>query len=472
MNKFYITTPIYYTNADPHIGHAYTTVLCDVLARWNRLKGNDTFFLTGTDEHGLKIERKAVQNKKDTQVFVDEYVSIFKDLWKKLNIDYDNFIRTTSTEHKKVVQSVLQTLYEAGDIYKGVYRGLYCVGCEQFKNEEELLNGKCPDHNIEAEIVEEECYLMKMNKWQKTLIKRIKNNEFEIKPQYYKKEMISFLERQGLKDISISRKNLKWGIPLPFDQKHVAYVWIDALLNYLTGIGWDGNVRNVLNYWPPNCQVMGKDILRVHATIWPSLLLNLGLSLPKLFIHGLILSRGKKMSKTLGNIISPYEMFKKFGSDGTRYLLLSGGSFGEDLDLTMERMIEKYNADLANGLGNLVQRTIGMINKNLDGRNPNLAIKLKKDKKVGKLIEELKFEEALKEIWQIIASADAYISEKKPWQLDNKKELNKVLGKVRNDILEISSLLTPFMPETSKKIEEVFKGPEIKIIPPLFPRIF
>ncbi|KKT87509.1 MAG: Methionine-tRNA ligase [Candidatus Moranbacteria bacterium GW2011_GWC2_45_10] len=243
MDKFYITTPIYYTNAKPHIGHAYTTVACDVLARWNRLQGKETFFLTGTDEHGAKIEKKAKEEGREPQEFVDEIAAVFVDLWKRLNISNDVFIRTTSPEHKAAVQKVLQELHDNGSIYKGTYKGLYCVGCEQFKSENELVDGKCPDHNAVPEEMEEECYLMKMNKWQETLIEKIKNDEFKIQPERYKKEILSFLESQKLEDVSISRKNLKWGIPLPFDSEHTTYVWIDAFLNYLTGLGWDGDGR-------------------------------------------------------------------------------------------------------------------------------------------------------------------------------------------------------------------------------------
>ncbi|KKQ80619.1 MAG: Methionine-tRNA ligase [Candidatus Moranbacteria bacterium GW2011_GWD2_38_7] len=305
-DKFYITTPIYYTNAKPHIGHAYTTIACDVLARWNREKlgKENVFFLTGTDEHGAKIEKKAKEEGRQPQEFVDGFAEIFQDLWKQLNISNDGFIRTTSPAHKAAVQKVLQTLYDNGSIYKGSYKGQYCMGCEQFKSENELVDGKCPDHNAIPEEMEEECYLMKMNVHQETLINKIKSDEFKIQPERYKKEILSFLESQKLEDVSISRKNLAWGIPLPFDSEHTTYVWIDAFLNYLTGIGWDGDVKKVPEFWPADIEMIGKDILRVHATIWAATLLNLGLELPKSFVvHGHIQSGGKKMSKTLGNVI-------------------------------------------------------------------------------------------------------------------------------------------------------------------------
>lgn len=374
-NKFYITTPIYYTNAKPHIGHAYTTIAADVLARFHKIQGDDSFFLTGTDEHGMKIQKKAEEMGKNPQEFVNGIVGEFKNLWEKLNIKYDNFIRTTDPRHKDAVQKVLQTLFNKGAIYKGEYEGLYCTGCEQFKNENELVNGKCPDHDIVPENMKEECYLMKMTSIQEDLIKKIESNEFEIAPEKYKNEIVSFLKSQKLKDVSISRKNVSWGIPLPFDSEHTTYVWIDALLNYLTGVDWKGDEKNVPKFWPVNINLIGKDILRVHATIWPAILMHLGIKLPKmLFTHGHILSGGKKMSKTLGNVISINEMLEKFGADGTRYLLLSAGPFGQDIDVTMERMVEKYNADLANGLSNLVYRTFTILEKNGTSIVPNVDV--------------------------------------------------------------------------------------------------
>lgn len=467
-NKFYITTPIYYTNAKPHIGHAYTTIACDVLARWNRLQGRETFFLTGTDEHGAKIEKKAKEEGIEPQQFVDGFAEIFQDLWKKLDISNDNFIRTTSAPHKAAVQKVLQTLYDNGSIYKGSYKGMYCVGCEQFKSENELVDGKCPDHNTVPEEMEEECYLMKMNKWQDTLIEKIKSDEFKIQPERYKKEILSFLESQNLEDVSISRKNLAWGIPLPFDAEHTTYVWIDAFLNYLTGLGWDGDVKNIPEMWPAEVEMIGKDILRVHATIWAATLLNLGLELPKSYIvHGHIQSGGKKMSKSLGNVIAPEEMLEKFGTDGTRYLLMSGGTFGEDLDLTMERMIEKYNADLANGLGNLVSRVVKL--------SANSKFQITNSKQISSdkfqdLINENNFDGALEYVWQIVRDANKYIEDNKPWELakTNEMKFKEVMEKLLSDLSVISVLIEPFMPETSSKIKSAL---ETKVAEPLFQRI-
>lgn len=471
-NKFYITTPIYYTNAKPHIGHAYTTIACDVLARWNRINlGKDkVFFLTGTDEHGAKIEKKANEEGVDPQKFVDGFAEIFQDLWKDLNISNDSFIRTTAPAHKLAVQKVLQTLFDNGSIYKGAYKGLYCVGCEQFKSENELVDGKCPDHNAVPEEMEEECYLMKMGKWQQTLIEKIKSDEFKIQPERYKKEILSFLETQKLEDVSISRKNLKWGITIPFDTEHTTYVWLDALLNYLTGIGWGGEDKKVPAMWPAEIQMLGKDILRVHATIWAAILLNLEIELPKsLFIHGHILSGGKKMSKTLGNVIGIDEMVEKFGVDGTRYLLMSGGTFGDDLDLTMERMTEKYNADLANGLGNLVSRVVKLyqgVKKDFDSVKGEQIVK----EFSSENIDNLKFDSVLKDIMILVKVNNEYIETNKPWEVmkDDEEKFEKIMEHLVMGVACIADYLIPFMPETSEKIKTAL---ETKVAQPLFQRI-
>jgi methionyl-tRNA synthetase len=472
-DKFYITTPIYYTNAKPHIGHAYTTIACDVLARWNRQQEKETFFLTGTDEHGAKIEKKASEEGIEPQKFVDGFATIFQDLWKQLNISNDGFIRTTSPAHKAAVQKVLQELKDNGSIYKGSYKGLYCVGCEQFKSENELVDGKCPDHNTVPEEMEEECYLMQMNKWQDTLIQKIKSDEFKIQPERYKKEILSFLENQKLEDVSISRKNLTWGIPLPFDAEHTTYVWIDAFLNYLTGLGWDGDVKNVPAMWPADIEMIGKDILRVHATIWAATLLNLGLELPKSFVvHGHIQSGGKKMSKSLGNVIDPYEMLEKFGTDGTRYLLMSSGTFGDDLDITMERMVEKFNSDLANGLGNLVSRVIKLAqnvdSSDLEEINDGSKELSAKEFELFKTVEM--FDQALSDIWDRVKKANIHIEDNKPWELakNDSEKFKHVMRHLMGELYVISSLLIPFMPETSSKIKTAL---ETKIAEPLFQRI-
>lgn len=463
-NKFYITTPIYYVNAKPHIGHAYTTVAADVLTRAAKIQGKESFFLTGTDEHGMKIQKEAEKAGKEPQAFVDEISEEFKKLWEKLDIKYDNFIRTTDEKHKKAVQKVLQTLFNKGAIYKGEYEGLYCTGCEQFLNESDLVEGKCPDHDAVPEKMKEESYLLKMTDIQEELIKKIESDEFKIAPEKYKNEILSFLKNQELRDLSISRKNVSWGVQLPFDESHTAYVWVDAFLNYLTGIGWDGSEK-IPEKWPAQVQMIGKDILRVHGTIWPALLMHLGIPFPeKLFVHGHILSGGKKMSKSLGNAISIEEMIEEFGADGTRYLLLSAGTFGDDVDATMERLTEKYNADLANGLGNLVSRVIKL--------SEETEIKLENSDKqhLGFIEKDLRLDKSLEKIWNYVAEDNKYIEDNKPWELKKTDEsrFKEIITKLVNDLLVISLMLEPFMPETSEKIKKALEEKKTEI---LFQRI-
>ncbi|MFZ2970832.1 MAG: methionine--tRNA ligase [Minisyncoccia bacterium] len=487
--KFYITTPIYYVNAKPHIGHAYTTIAADILSRWHKLNEKDVFFLTGTDEHGLKIQKKAIETGMETQHFVDEISDEFKALWKKLNIQYDNFIRTTDAFHIKSVQKALQTMKDKGAIYKGTYEGLYCLGCEQFKTENELVDGKCPDHDTMTEKIKEECYLMKMSgEMQKKLIKKIEKYEFRISPARYKNEILSFLKNQILKDISISRKNVSWGVPLPFDPSHTTYVWVDAFLNYLTGVGWDGDINKKLpKEWPADVNLIGKDILRVHATIWPIILMHLGIETPKmLFTHGHILAGGKKMSKSLDNAIAIEDMISKFGVDGTRYILMSAGTFGEDVDLTIKRAAEKYEADLANGLGNLTARTLTMAEKYFNSKVPNVNIletgEVYSFKNVNfsgnrndfdscwrfidEYMDKFQINMAIGLIMAfgipassekgIVSKQNRFIDHAEPWKLIKMDKIKTAL--VVYDLLEslrhIAWMIKPFMPETSDKIFE------------------
>lgn len=483
MKKFYITTPVYYVNAVPHIGHTYTTVAADVLARWYRLRGEATFFLTGTDEHGANIETKAAGLKLAPKQYVDEIAAKFIQAWKELNIANDNFLRTADQAHIKAVQKALQFMYDKGDIYLSKYEGLYCRGCEQYKNERDLINGKCPDHLIAPEKMSEECYTFRLSKYQDELLKKIKKDELQILPLKRKNEIVSFYEKEGLADVSFSRKNVSWGIPIPWDKSHTVYVWADAFLNYLTGLGWNGATpfnkkgRGDLKFWPPSVQLMSKDILRVHATIWPAMLLSLNLPLPeKIFIHGYFLINGQKMSKSLGNVIAPEDLIKKYGVDAARYLIMSAAVFGRDGDISWEKFNDKYNADLANGLGNLVARVSNLLEKNKLALNlrTNSDKKLIKDYKES--MESFKFDQALKLLWLKLRAADETLSAAKPWKIDQaaksgQAKIKKILEPVAQDILNAAGLLKPFMPAVSEKIIKQFSAREIKKGQALFPRI-
>lgn len=475
MKKFYVTTPIYYASGSPHVGHTYTTVVADILARYHRLIGDKTFFATGMDEHGAKIEEKAIEIGKKPQKFVDEIATQFKKAWDKLNISHDRFIRTTEKEHIKAVQNALQYMKDKGDIYLGKYEGLYCQECEQYKSEKDLIDGKCPDHKIEPQKISEESYMFKLTKYADDLLKRIESDEFKIRPIKRRNEIISFY-KEGLRDISFSRKNVKWGVPIPWDKNHFAYVWSDAFLNYLTILNWDGAGGNCPKFFPPEAQIMAKDILRVHATIWPAMLLSLDLPLPKqLLVHGFLLVDGQKMSKSLGNVISPDDLIKKYGADATRYLLISATTFERDGDISWKKLDEKYNADLANGLGNLVARALTLANKNSvpykehysgDQKIKKIINETKKNYK--KAMEEIKLHEALEEVWKLIGFCDEYIDREKPWQLDDKKKLEQVLSNLLHCISEIANLIEPFLPETSGKIKKQLKSGKSEI---LFPRL-
>lgn len=467
-NKFYITTPIYYTNAGPHVGHVYATISGDALARAHRLLGEKTFFLVGTDEHGAKIQEMAEKSGKSPQKFVDDIVLEFQESWKLLHVSNDCFLRTTDQTHIKVVEKALRYLYEKGDIYKGSYEGLYCVGCEQFKSENDLVNGLCPDHQREPVKMQEESYMFKLSKYQDILLEKIRNDELSIHPVTRKNEVISFYEKEGLKDISFSRKNVSWGIPIPWDSSHTVYVWADAFLSYLTGIGWDGVPGVAPDFWPADVHLLAKDILRVHATIWPAMLLALDLPLPKtILVHGYFLVDGQKMSKSTGNVITPYQLIDRYGADATRYLLLSAVPFGNDGDINWKRLDERYNGDLANGLGNLVSRVATLIQNNF---NEGLTYGSKHiDSSVQQVIEEARrsftaglegfhLHESLGAIWQLVSYADKYVSDNKPWTLikEDAQKFEIVMVNLVEMILRITLALAPFMPETAEKISQVF----------------
>jgi len=439
------------------LGHAYTTIAADVLTKYHRLKGDDVFFLAGTDEHGLKIEQKAQEIGKNSQEFCDEISAKFQFLWDSLNISNNAFIRTTDSKHKNVVQKVLQILFDKKFIYKGEYKGLYCIGCEEYKTKTQLVNGKCSLHQKTPELIKEECYFFRLSDFQKKIIEKIQKDEFKIEPIERKNEILGFLKKEKLEDLSISRKKVKWGIPLPFDKSHTTYVWVDAFCSYLTGINWQGDCKKLPDIWPPNLQLMAKDILRVHATIWPALLLALDIPLPnKLFVHGFFTINGQKMSKTLGNIILPYDLINKFGVDATRYLLLAQFPFGQDGDISIERLEEKYNADLVNGLGNLVARVLTLAECNFIffSKNNGVEINIKKIlKEYKKAIINIQLFETLKIIWNLIGLCDKYMEKEKPWKIkDDSEQLNKILSNLLEGIYYIAIMIFPFMPETSEKI--------------------
>jgi len=450
---FYITTPIYYVNGSPHIGSAYTTIAADVLARWHKLLGEEVFFLTGTDEHGQKIQEAAEKEKLSPKAFTDKIAGEFKEVFKILNISNNNFIRTTDQYHEKEVEDLLNTLYKKGLIYKGFYESYYCVGCEQYLTQADLIDGKCPLHNREPELKKEEAYLFKLSAFQDKLYKLIKKGEYGIFPEVRRKEVLTFIE-SGLQDVSISRlkEKISWGIPLPFDKKHTVWVWPDAFWNYVSGLRQSGD-KNFNKFWPANVQLMAKDILRVHSTIWPALLLGAGYKLPKnLFIHGYFTISGQKMSKSLGNVISPSYLVNSYGVDSVRYYLMRALSFGCDGDVSEKSLIERHNNELANKLGNLVSRVSALIEKYGLIKTENKLLDKLNLKKIETYFENYEIDKALSEIFYFIDKTNEYVQETKPWETQDKK----VLYELADSIKAIAILLSPFMPETSEKISKVF----------------
>jgi len=486
MGKFYVTSSIPYVNAEPHIGFALEIIQSDVLARYHRQKGDDVFFLTGADEHGVKIVRAAEAAGKTPQDFTNDVTKKFKNLKKALNLSWDDFIRTSDKKkHWPGAQKLWLKLYDAGKLYKKFYRGLYCVGHEAFITEKDLVNGKCKDHQQEPEIIEEENWFFKLSDYTKKIKAKIESGELQVAPKSRKNEILALIDK-GLEDISFSRpaENLSWGVPVPNDPKHTMYVWCDALSNYITAIGY-GSARNVYiskfeKWWPADVQVIGKDILRFHAAIWPGMLLAAELPLPKtIFVHGFITVGGKKMSKTIGNVIDPFEVASKYGADALRYYLLREIPSGEDGDFTYEKFEERYNADLAKGLGNLVARVLTLAQRGKfsakggsasGGKNGSFAKEIKRIKtESNQLITEFKFNEALERIWRLIALGNKYIDEKKPWALKpESKEFKEIIGSLLFLISDIGALLSPFLPEISEKISGQLKNRKISI---LFPQL-
>lgn len=468
-NKFYITTPIYYPSANFHIGHCYTTIIADAIARYRRLSGDDVFFLTGTDEHGQKIQKKAEETGVTPQKYVDEIVDNAKDLWKSLGISYDKFIRTTDKEHVEVVQKIFKKLYDKGDIYKGEYKGLYCTPCESFWTETQLVDGKCPDCGREVNEVTEEAYFFKLSKYQAKLIEYIETHPNFIEPESRKNEMINNFIKPGLEDLCVSRTSFNWGVPVTFDDKHVVYVWLDALSNYISALGYLTDDDSLFKkYWPADLHIVGKEIVRFHTIIWPIMLMALDLELPKqVFGHGWLVINGGKISKSLGNYKDPREYIETYGVDAVRYFALREVPFGNDGNFSEELLISRTNADLANILGNLVNRTIGMANKYFDGivENTNvcedidnnlkdLALNLKN--KVDSNMNNLQISDALDNIFELFRACNKYIDDTMPWVLakDETKQdrLKTVLYNLVESIRFGTVLLQAFIPTTTEKI--------------------
>jgi len=463
--KYYLTTPIYYVNDSPHIGHAYTTVAADVLARFERLRGNNVFFLTGTDEHGAKIAEAAAKANLSPKELCDRNAANFRQAWESLSITNDRFIRTTDPQHEHAVQTLLSKLHAAGHIYKGKYEGLYCVACEKFLSREDLNEGLCPDHRQKPVEHSEENYYFRLSAFRDRLLEIISDERHPrhigIFPLERRNEITGKL-KLGLEDISISRASLAWGIPLPFDRQQTAYVWVDALINYISGIGYSSDPATFAAFWPADVHLMAKDILWFHSVIWVSLLMGAELPLPKRIVaHGFFTINGQKMSKTLGNVIRPDELINRFGADAGRYLLLALIPFGVDGDISWASLTEKYNTDLANNLGNLVARTLTMVDKYFGGKIPPAAAEANLAPRaaaalstVGTYIENVEFHRAIEQIQRAVDAANRFIEESAPWKMA--RENNPALGGVMHELLASIGLialhLVPFMPAVSQAV--------------------
>ena len=459
MGKYYLTTPIYYVNARPHLGHAYTTIVGDALARWHRLLGDDVYFLTGTDEHGLKIQQAADAAGTTPQEFTDSIAPLFQQAWERLNISNNDFIRTTEARHKAGVVKLLQACFDAGDIELDTYKGLYCVACEAYFTEDDLDNGNCPIHKRPVEHVEEENYFFRLSRFEQRLIDWYSSHPGAVVPEHRVNEVLGFI-KQGLHDFSVSRKTLTWGIPLPFDPSHVAYVWFDALANYITAIGYGTDDAKFNEWWPVNHHLIGKDIVRFHNVYWPAMLMSAGIEPPKGWaVGGWLLVGGEKMSKTSGNVVNPLDMVDEIGVDGFRYYVLAETTYGSDGDFTYEGLIGRYNSDLANNLGNLAARVATVVGKKCNGLgtapSPNSPLASIAALSVADTMahwEQVQPSRALEATWQLIRATNAHLENNEPWKAEPGTHVDEVMGDALEALRIVTILAFPAMPDTAREI--------------------
>ena len=459
MGTYYLTTPIYYVNARPHLGHAYTTIVGDALARWHRLLGDDVHFLTGTDEHGLKIQQAADAAGTTPQEFTDSIAPLFAQAWERLNISHDDFIRTTEARHKAGVEKLLQACFDAGDIELDTYSGLYCVACEAYFTPEDLDGDNCPIHKRPVEHVEEENYFFRLSRFEQRLIDFYSQHPHAVVPEHRVNEVLGFI-KQGLQDFSVSRKTLTWGIPLPFDSSHVAYVWFDALANYITAIGYGTNDDMFNTWWPVNHHLIGKDIVRFHNVYWPAMLMSAGIEVPKGWaVGGWLLVGGEKMSKTQGNVVNPLDLVDEIGVDGFRYYVLADTVYGNDGDFTYEGLISRYNSDLANNLGNLAARIATVVEKKCGGLgtapSPSSALASIAQQCVTETSqhwEQVQPSRALEATWQLIRATNAHLENHEPWKSEPGPQVDTVMGDALEALRIVTILAFPAMPDTTREI--------------------